>query len=243
LTKYSFGVYWLAFFGAIIIRYFLIAGGTHLLCYSVLESFWVSRGLTLKAPAWKSIRQDAELSILSAVIFAFCAALIMVAYDRNITRLYTDFGRYGLWYLGVSFGAVLLIQDLYFYFVHRLFHHPLLFKRLHWGHHRSGDPTPWTSFAFDPPEAIAQALFLVAIVFVIPLHFVTLIAVLITMTAWGVFNHVGFRLFSPSWLTRGLGTWFIGSSHHLRHHRNYRVHYGLYFTHWDKLLGTNDRSE
>jgi sterol desaturase/sphingolipid hydroxylase (fatty acid hydroxylase superfamily) len=242
LTKYSFGLYWSAFFGAIIVRYFLVAGGTHLLCYAVLDSFLVRRGGVLKAPAWKSIRKDAELSVLSGVIFAFCAAVILVSYDANTTCLYTDFGQYGWWYLGVSFAMVLLIQDTYFYFMHRLFHHRSLFKWLHWGHHRSGDPTPWTSFAFDPPEAIAQALFLVVIVFVLPLHFVTVLAVLITMTAWGVFNHLGFNLFSPSPISRWLGKWFIGCSHHLTHHRNYRVHYGLYFTHWDKWLGTSDDS-
>lgn len=41
-------------------------------------------------------------------------------------------------------------------------------------------------FAFDPLETIIQAFFLVGIVFVIPLHFMTLIAVLITMTVWAM---------------------------------------------------------
>jgi sterol desaturase/sphingolipid hydroxylase (fatty acid hydroxylase superfamily) len=37
-----------------------------------------------------------------------------------------------------------------------------------------------------------------------------------------------------------LGRWFIGPAHHSVHHRKYTVHYGLYFTFWDKLLGTQD---
>jgi sterol desaturase/sphingolipid hydroxylase (fatty acid hydroxylase superfamily) len=37
-----------------------------------------------------------------------------------------------------------------------------------------------------------------------------------------------------------LGRWFIGPAHHSIHHRKYTVHYGLYFTFWDKLLGTQD---
>jgi sterol desaturase/sphingolipid hydroxylase (fatty acid hydroxylase superfamily) len=237
LAHDSFGFYWLAFFGAIITRYFIVAAGTHWFCYAVLKST-LNQGTTLKAPGWKSIRKDAELSLSSAVIFAFCAALVMTAYDAHLTQLYSDLDQYGLWYLGCSFWLVLLVQDTYFYFMHRLFHHPLLFKAFHWGHHRSGDPTPWTSFAFDPPEAIAQALFLVAIVFVIPLHFITLLSILITMTAWGIFNHMGISLFPSSRVTQGLGKWFIGCQHHLTHHRNYRVHYGLYFTHWDRWLGT-----
>ncbi|HEY9832817.1 MAG TPA: sterol desaturase family protein [Stenomitos sp.] len=165
---------------------------------------------------------------------------MMSEYNLGVTRLYTDPRQYGLWYLGVSFVGVLILQDTYFYFMHRMFHHPLLLKWLHQGHHRSGDPTPWTSFAFDLPEAVIQALFFVSVIFVIPLHFITLLAVLMTMTVWSVLNHLGFELFPSSFPRHWLGRWLIGSTHHSIHHRKYTVHYGLYFTFWDKLLGTHD---
>lgn len=186
------------------------------------------------------MRQDAELSISSAVFFALCAALIMSAYDSGLTLLYSSLGQYGLGYIGFSFVAILILQDSYFYFIHRSFHHPLLFKLWHHGHHRSGEPTPWTSFAFDLPEAILQGLFFVGIVFVIPLHFITLIALLITMTIWAVVTHLGFDPFPRSFFRHWFGKWLIGPTHHSIHHRRYRVHYGLYFTFWDQLLGTHD---
>jgi sterol desaturase/sphingolipid hydroxylase (fatty acid hydroxylase superfamily) len=234
------GFYWLAFFGIISIRYFLIAGGTYWVFYSVVRTDRVKRSLRRHPPSGEAMRRDAGLSIASAVFFAFCAALIMSAYDRGLTRLYASGGQYGLWYAGFSFVAILILQDGYFYLIHRAFHHPFLFKLSHHGHHRSGEPTPWTSFAFDLPEAILQGLFFVAIVFVIPLHFLTLIALLLTMTIWAVVTHLGFDPF-PRWFFRhGLGRWLIGPTHHAIHHRKYRVHYGLYFTFWDKLLGTED---
>jgi sterol desaturase/sphingolipid hydroxylase (fatty acid hydroxylase superfamily) len=229
-----------AFFGVILARYFLIAGGTHLLFYSAVGKSFAKRELRLKPPLWRSIQRDIALSVLSAVVFALCAAFIMSEYDLGVTLLYTDLRQYGLWYLGVSFVVVLILQDTYFYFFHRAFHHPLLFKWLHRGHHRSGDPTPWTSFAFDLPEALFQALFFIGVVFVVPLHFITLVAVLMTMTVWSVLNHLGFELFPSSFPRHWLGRWFIGSTHHSLHHRKYTVHYGLYFTFWDKLLGTHD---
>jgi Fatty acid hydroxylase superfamily len=58
------------------------------------------------------------------------------------------------------------------------------------GHHQSNHPTPWTSFAFDPLEEIAQLLFLVGIVFVLPLHFITVIELLSAMTVWTIVNHL-----------------------------------------------------
>ncbi|GAB4240846.1 MAG: hypothetical protein Kow00121_67190 [Elainellaceae cyanobacterium] len=163
----------------------------------------------------------------------------MTIYDAGSTLLYTSIDQYGAWYLGVSFITVLLLQDTYFYFIHRFSHHPRVFKWLHHGHHFSGNPTPWTSFAFDLPEAVIQGVFFLVIVFIVPLHFITLIAVLMTMTLWAVLSHLGFRLSSSS-SAHWLGQWLIGPLHHSIHHRKHVVHYGLYFTFWDKLLGTQD---
>jgi sterol desaturase/sphingolipid hydroxylase (fatty acid hydroxylase superfamily) len=250
LTNYSFGFYGLAFFGIILVRYFISAGATHLLLYGDFGQPATDKdpGSWLKnlLPPWRfscrqappTIKRDIKLSVLSSIIFALGAASIMSAYDLGSTRLYSDIHQYPLWYLGVSYVVSIVLQDTYFYFLHRLFHHPLLFRWWHQGHHLSKNPTPWTSFAFDPPEAIAQALFLVAIVFLIPLHFITVIAVLSTMTVWGIVNHLGIEQLPADFPHHWCGRWFTGPAHHAIHHRQYTLHYGLYFTFWDRQLGT-----
>jgi sterol desaturase/sphingolipid hydroxylase (fatty acid hydroxylase superfamily) len=240
LTNHSFAYYGVVFFGVILLRYFLIAGGSYWFFYSFLDKFISQKSLLRSPPKSQSIKREIKMAVISAIVFALVAAFVITEYDWGITHLYKDLDRYGHWYLGVSFVMVLLIQDTYFYFLHRLFHHPLLFKWIHWGHHRSGEPTPWTSFAFDLPEALIQGLFFVSIVLIIPLHFFTLLAVLLTMTVWAVWNHLGFEIFSTSFPTHWLGKWLIGSTHHAIHHRKYTVHYGLYFTFWDKICGTQD---
>jgi sterol desaturase/sphingolipid hydroxylase (fatty acid hydroxylase superfamily) len=256
-VDHSFGFYCLAFFGIILVRYFLVAGGTYWFFYlwrgKALDSPNINPNVNPNinstnikpksprhSPSWQSVQLDIRLSVLSAVVFAIAAAFILSIYSWHITRIYSDPCQYGLWYLGVSYGLVLLLQDTYFYFTHRLFHHPSLFHWLHQGHHRSRYPTPWTSFAFDPLEAIVASLFLVAIVFIIPLHFITLIAVLTTMTIWAVLNHLGLDRLPLSFPHHWLGKWFIGPAHHSIHHLKYNLHYGLYFTFWDQLLGTQD---
>ncbi|MGL5874796.1 MAG: sterol desaturase family protein [Xenococcaceae cyanobacterium] len=240
MTDRSFLYYWFIFFGFILVRYFCIAGGAYWLFYLVLNKSFVKQSLHHKSLPSQSIYREIQLSILAAVVFALGAAFVMTQYNRGLTLLYADLSEYGLWYLVVSFVSVLMLQDTYFYFLHRLFHNPLFFKWVHYGHHRSGEPTPWTSFAFDLPEALVQAIFFVGIVFIIPLNFITLVAALMTMTLWSVWNHLGFELFGSSFPYHWLGKWFIGSTHHSIHHRKYTVHYGLYFTFWDKLLGTQD---
>jgi Delta7-sterol 5-desaturase len=251
LIDRSFAFYGFAFFGIILARYFVLAGGMHLFLYgtfgqptaasvaSPLENSDNNEAERNRLPPpWKSIRRDIKLSVLSSIVFALAAASIVSAYDLGITSLYADVYQYPLWYLGVSYAVAIVLQDTYFYFLHRLFHHPLLFRCWHQGHHRSNNPTPWTSFAFDPPEAIVQSLFLVVIVFVVPLHFITVIAVLITMTVWAVVNHLGVDRLPANFPHHWCSRWFTGPAHHAIHHRHYALHYGLYFTFWDRHLGT-----
>lgn len=243
MNYYSFCFYAIAFFLIIVIRYFLVAGGAYWLFYIILGKSLASRNLQTKSKTTslrQSIYRETKMSVFSGVVFALAAAFIMTQCDRGVTLIYKDLNQYGYWYLGLSFITVLILQDTYFYFLHRLFHHPSLFKWIHKGHHLSGTPTPWTSFAFDVPEAIIQALFFVIIVFIIPLHFATLIAILLTMTIWSIWNHLGFEIFPSSFPHHWLGKWLIGSTHHNIHHRQYTMHYGLYFTFWDKLCGTQD---
>lgn len=223
-------------------RYFVTAGGTHWLLHLILGEQLLHSWLGSRQQVQKAISEDIKLSTLSAILFALSAACFMGCYRLGLTRVYTQARFQDLTYLVASYAGVLMLQDTYFYFMHRLFHLPLLFKRFHQGHHQSRTPTPWTSFAFDPLEAAIQALFLFTITFVIPLHYGVLVALLITMTIWAVGNHLGFQIVPDSRLSRWWGGWCIGSAHHLVHHHRYSRHYGLYFTFWDKLLGTQDDS-
>lgn len=250
MTLYSWCFYWLIFFGIILARYLIIAGGFYFFFYQLrdktlnqaesLEKYTEEKHTEdkyTKKPI-NRIRWDIQLSIQSTTIFALTATSIVWLYESKRALLYTELQKYGTWYLVVSFVSSLFLQDTYFYFIHRAFHHPRLFRWLHFGHHRSGKPTPWTSFAFDLPEAIAQAIFLVGLVFIIPLHFITLGALMMTMTIWAVITHVGFQWLAPSSMVNWLGTWLIGSVHHSIHHRNYKSNYGLYFTFWDRVFDT-----
>lgn len=230
-------------FVIILARYFLFAG---------LAYWWIyGRGGTTQAgddppatrrrpPSMASIRADIHLSVQSAAVFALAMAGVLQLRAHGLTRLYSSPEQYGWWYLGVSFLLVLVLQDGFFYATHRLAHHPAFFAWLHRGHHRSGHPTPWTSFAFDLPEAALQALFLVLVVVILPLHLFTLLAVLTTMTIWAIVTHLGLSQLPGGDLPAWFGRWLIGPAHHGIHHRHSNRHFGLYFTFWDWLLATDD---
>ncbi len=237
---HSFGTDSLVLFLIILARYFLAAGG----CWYLVRLCRPQAVPAASEPQGRrirdGIRHDIRLSVLSAAVFAVAAAAVLWLQAHGLTRLYTGVDSRNWWYLGVSYLVVLILQDALFYATHRLFHHPALYATFHRGHHRSRQPTPWTSFAFDPPEALVQALFLAGIVMLIPLHLITLLAVLSTMTVWAIVNHL-----DPASLPRRfphhlLGRWVIGPAHHSLHHSRPAVHFGLYFTFWDRVCGTQD---
>jgi hypothetical protein len=65
---------------------------------------------------------------------------------------------------------MVLMHDAYFYWTHRLMHHPRLFRIFHRAHHLSASPTPWAAYSFSVPEAFVQAGIGPLIVFTIPTH-------------------------------------------------------------------------
>jgi sterol desaturase/sphingolipid hydroxylase (fatty acid hydroxylase superfamily) len=91
-------------------------------------------------------------------------------------------------------------------------------------------------------ESLTHALFLVGVVWLIPLHLGTILAVLTTMTIWAVVNHLGLEQLPVRFPHHWLGRWIIGPAHHSVHHDHQNKHFGLYFTFWDRLLGTEDRA-
>lgn len=230
-----------------VLGYFAAAGSLYWALY-VRESskFAHSRAAQSKpvrskaalADIWTAIRSDVILSVLSSAIFSVCAAIMTAAYTLGYTRIYLQPEQYGLWYVAFSLVLAIVLQDAYFYFTHRASHHPKCYKWLHSGHHHSKNPTPWTAFAFDPAEAMIQAIYLIGITMLIPMHLSVLVALVMVMTMGALIHHFGVRLFADSALGRWLGSWMVGCTHHWLHHRKYTVHYSLYFTFWDRVLGT-----
>ncbi len=134
--------------------------------------------------------------------------------------------------------ALIIAHDAYFYWTHRLMHHPRLFRFFHRGHHRSRAPTPFAAYAFAWPEAIVQALFLPLMAFLMPVHATALFVFLTFMIVRNVVGHAGLELY-PRWFGLSpLTAWITTTTHHDLHHESARANYGLYFRWWDQLMLT-----
>jgi Delta7-sterol 5-desaturase len=219
-------------------RYLVVAGVAYALIWK-RGGRVVGRRLNRDAPKAATIRHELALSLFSSWIYALPATVVVVAWNHGGTLIYSDPTRYGVAWLFVSGALYLIIQDTYYYWLHRLMHHPAIFRHVHAGHHRSRQPTPFASFSFDWAEAALNAWVMPALVFVIPIHPAVILTLLTVATIAAVLNHAGAEVL-PRWLVEGpIGRWLISASHHSLHHNHYNANFGLYFRFWDRLMGTD----
>jgi lathosterol oxidase len=184
------------------------------------------------------LRREFIWSMLTVLIFAINGVGIYLMVQTGGFEIYANIGRYGWPYWIISFIGLVLGHDTYFYWLHRLMHHRLLFRRMHLTHHRSHTPTPLAAYAFSPAEAVVHALYLDLVLVLVPLHAGAIFAFLIFMILRNVIGHAGFELFPRATLSLPLLRHSTTVTHHDLHHSAGDANFGLYFTWWDRWMGT-----
>ena len=221
------------------IRYFILAGSAFLIFYVLFTNYFSGIRIQKKMPSNADHKRDIFFSIITIVIFA-SLPVIFLKNDaiRPFTRYYTDINDYGWIYFILAFPLMILIHDAYFYWTHRLMHHPRLFKLLHLTHHKSSNPSPWTAYAFHPLEAVVEAGIFVILIFVMPVMSIHLWSFFSFMFIFNVYGHLGYELFSPKFRKTIIGRWISTGTAHNMHHHSFKGNYGLYFLFWDRWMGT-----
>lgn len=133
---------------------------------------------------------------------------------------------------------LMLVHDTYFYWSHRLAHHPRVFGWLHELHHRSRNPSPWAALSFGALDAVVQVVWAVPLVRWVPVP--SLVWLVFSFVAIGinVIGHCGVEPYPRSWLHHPVLKWLNFATMHNQHHLVVRGNYGLYFSAWDRWMGT-----
>lgn len=220
------------------IRYVLLAGIAFLVWYTGPAD----GKLQPPMPRGAQIRREIAYSVVAVFIFGLVIGVISGYGITPYTLLYFEVARYGWAYFWLSILLVILVHDAYFYWTHRLMHTRALFRTFHGVHHLSRNPTPWTAYAFHPLESVVQALGLVLIIFIMPLHPLALLVFHTISTAINVYGHLGYELYPRGWSQHPLGRWINTSVAHNGHHDKAHHNFGFYFLFWDRWMGTLDPS-
>lgn len=224
------------------LRYLLVSGMFYGIFYLWFPLRWQQRKLGKTTYSRKQLRREVLWSTLTAAIFAFTGTMILWLWQNGYTRIYTQVSDYPLWWLPLSLFISLLIDESYYYWMHRFLHLPPVFKRIHRIHHQSNTTSPWTAFAFHPAEGAMLSVVLPVTLMIVPMHPLAIFTQLAIMTVTSVVNHLDIELYPRHFNKHFLGRWLIGATHHSLHHRQFRYNYGLYFTFWDKWRKTESPS-
>jgi len=220
------------------IRYFILAGIPFALFYLLMPAKLGKFKIQQKLATKKDFIREVWHSMQSTLVFSIIAVGLVFTPLHQYTRIYANINDFPIWYIGVALILSLIVHDTYFYWMHRLLHHKKLFRITHLVHHKSTNPSPWTSYSFHILEAITEGLVLVPIVILLPMHPITIILFTVTGFIINVYGHLGYEIM-PKWFRFTWAFEILNTSvHHNLHHSKFKGNYGLYFRIWDRMMGT-----
>ena len=228
---------WFAVFTMDTLRYLIAGTVTSLILYKWLKAWSQSRKIQTRKATSADIRREVFYSLLTTSIYAFVAVFVVYGISNGHMKVYENVADMGWLYTALSLPVMLLLHDTYFYFAHRSMHHPKLFKWFHKVHHLSRTPTPWAAYSFSPGEAFVMSAFVPFMLWAVPIHgavLFTFVAIQILRNAQG---HSGIEFHHHKWVDSPLDI-FTTTTHHDLHHQKVKGNYGLYFTWWDRIMGT-----
>lgn len=223
------------------LRYFLAAGAAYLFFWVIFFEKWQHRVIQRKKLQSKKMWMEVRYSLSTLIIFAIVGTGVVLAKKAGYTLLYDDFREYGWIWALASFALAILIHDAYFYWMHRLMHHPKIFRHVHLVHHMSTNPSPWAAYSFHPIEAVVEAGILPLLVFLLPLHTGVLFVFLLYMITRNVLGHLGIEFLPKAFVHIPFLKLHTTTTHHDLHHKESSSNFGLYFTWWDRWCGTEHK--
>lgn len=220
------------------LRYLIPASLAALVVFAWAPAWLRRRRLQARHPRSADFRREIGFSLLTVLIFSLTGFGIYTGMQVGLFQVYGEIAVHGWGWLLASIALALLAHDTYFYWAHRAMHHPWLYRRIHRLHHRSVTPTPWAAYAFHPTEAVIEAAFLPLFLLFVPMHGLAVTIFLAVMILRNVVGHAGFELHPAGMARSPWFGWLTTTTHHDMHHARPDGNYGLYFTWWDRLMGT-----
>ena len=220
------------------IRYALGTLTTFIVLWILLSRFIEGRKIRPPTPRTKQVKMELGNSLRTMLVFVLMDIFIFEILGGDVFKKYDDIETYGWVWFAVSIPLLLVIHDAYFYWTHRALHTRKLYKMTHMTHHRSHNPTPFTAYSFAPLEAVVNYLYVPVALMIIPVHGLALYTVLTIMIFKNALGHCGYEVFPRHWARLPVLGWLTTVTHHDMHHEKGSGNFALYFTWWDRWMGT-----
>ncbi len=219
---------------------YLIAAGLLSLILWLAKQYTEARRIQKRRASFNDYKREFISSLRTVLIFAVMTISTVLFIEFGFVNISN--GPISWPIFAVQLAAMIVAHDAYFYWMHRALHHKSLFRIAHLYHHKSRTPTPWAAYSFASIEAAAEAAFVPAYLLLVsstgaPMYDFAIFIFLAHMIVRNVMGHAGVELFPAGW-TRSLLGWITTTTHHDLHHSQGSTNFGLYFTWWDRMMGT-----
>ena len=230
------GSIWLKTISNISLRYFILAGVAFLIFYVIFKKRWQYKKLQTRFPKNEHYYRDVGYSVISMLIFSTVAYFSLNYFKEYNNIIFAPIDNY--YYLAFNFIWMFFLHDAYFYWIHRMMHHPKIYRKVHLIHHKSTNPSPWTAYAFHPLEALLEAGIAPLIAFTIPVYRNAFFIFMLFQIIYNVYGHLGYELYPKNFHKTKIGHWVNTSVAHNQHHKLFYGNFGLYTLIWDRWMGT-----
>ena len=222
-------------------RYFFVAGGAYFIFYKKGLHYFRKFKIQYRLPQTKQVKYELLLSVSTLIIFSAVGTTAYFLFRSGHTKIYLDVTEHGWLYFICSILAMIMAQDIYFYFTHRLLHTRWMLRNFHYVHHKSTNPTPLAAYCFHPVEAIVESLVVFPFIMIMPVHYAAVLIFTFFVLFLNVFGHLGFEFIPLRFRYTALGKLFTSPTHHNLHHQNANKNFGYTFTFLDNVLKTLDK--
>lgn len=183
---------------------------------------------------WKCLRWILFLHFCIEFPLMFITHPLLVALGMNISS--ASFPSVAS--MAIKVVAFYVIEDFYFYWVHRLLHYGDFYKRIHKIHHDHAAPFGITAEYAHPVETVFLGIGTILGPLMFADHLLTLWFWLFFRVLQTVEVHSGYDF---PWSLNNWVPYWGGAEFHDFHHKEFIGNYSSTFTVWDHVFGTDDK--
>lgn len=157
-------------------------------------------------------------SLISILVFATSGIPIIFLYRQGYIHVLPN----TLEYILLSLLLLNIWNEIHFFFIHRLLHHPFLMKKVHYIHHRSLIPTVYAVYSFHWIEATLLSTVQLTLLAFTPLSSLAIFIYPINSILFNLSAHCNHRF--------GAGQsnkWLAFATKHHKHHSERLKNYGF----------------
>jgi sterol desaturase/sphingolipid hydroxylase (fatty acid hydroxylase superfamily) len=229
---------WLRNVATDLTRYAVFSIGVWLVLWIALAGVLNGRKIREQSPPARQLLTEFFVSLRSVAIFSTIGLIPFLAERAGWLHGSEIGSRLGPLWFWTSLVLMIVAHDAYFYWAHRLVHDPRLFRRFHRRHHLSHNPSPFTAYGFDLGEAAIMATFVPIWVVLVPTPWPAVGLFVLHQIVRNTLGHSGYEVMPARKDGRPLFDWMTTVTHHDIHHAQAGWNYGLYFSWWDRWMGT-----